>query len=164
MRIKEETPHPFFCITSCRHEGKIMATHLREKDNFDQQSAYNTVRIKELIDQQYNMEVTRSLVLCFSCQDQECAYALSKALFAKGTRLLTRDPQRKVNGRWGIRVGVKRSLRDAVREEFVADMVLTATGMNGTYDGWNLLTDEAAELVQKQPSASVMQESRRVAA
>ncbi|WP_047487804.1 ribonuclease E inhibitor RraB [Terriglobus sp. TAA 43] len=142
-----------------------MATHLREKENFDQQSAYNSVRIKELIDQQYNVEVTRSLVLCFSCQDQDCAYALSKALFAKGTRILTRDPKRKANGRWGIRVGVKRSLRDAVREEFVADMVLTATGMNGTYDGWNLLTDEAAEETQKHPSASVIpQERRQVAA
>ena len=138
-----------------------MATHLREKENFDQQSANNSVRMKELIDQHYNVEVTRSLVLCFSCQDQECAYALSKALFAKGTRILTRDPQRKANGRWGIRVGVKRSLRDAVREEFVADMVLTATGMNGTYDGWNLLTDEAEEQVQKHPSASVAPEQRR---
>lgn len=141
-----------------------MATHLREKENLDQQLANNTVRIKELIDQQYNVEVTRSLVLCFSCLDQDCACALSKALFAKGTRLLARDPQRKANGRWGIRVGVKRSLRDAVREEFVADMVLTATGMNGTYDGWNLLTDEAAEETQKHPSASVIPERRQVAA
>lgn len=141
-----------------------MATDLREKEALDQQLANNSVRIKELIDQQYNVEVTRSLVLCFSCPGEECAQALSKALFAKGTRILTRDPKQKANGRWGIRVGVKRSLRDAVREEFVADMVQTAAGMNGTYDGWNLLTDEPAEQAQKQPGASVIPQRRQVAA
>lgn len=138
-----------------------MATELREKENLDQQLANNSVRIKELIIQQYNVEVTRSLVLCFSCPEEECAQALSKALFAKGTRILTRDPKQKANGRWGIRVGVKRSLRDAVREEFVADMVHTAASMNGTYDGWNLLTDDAAELTQKQPSTSALPQQRR---
>ena len=142
-----------------------MAAELREKENLDQQLANNSVRIKELVvDQQYNVEVTRSLVLCFSCPEEECARALSKALFAKGTRVLTRDPHQKTNGRWGIRVGVKRSLRDAVREEFVADMVHTAASMNGTYDGWNLLTDEPAEQVQKQPSASSVPQRRLVAA
>lgn len=138
-----------------------MVTDLREKENLDQQLTNNSVRIKELIDHHYNVEVTRSLVLCFSCPEEECACALSKALFAKGTRVLTRDPQKKANGRWGIRVGVKRSLRDAVREEFVADMVHTAAGMNGTYDGWNLLTDETAEQTQKYPSASVVPQQRR---
>ena len=141
-----------------------MVTDLREKENLDQQLANNSLRIKELIDQQYNVEVTRSLVLCFSCPEEECAHALSKALFAKGTRILTREPQQKANGRWGIRVGVKRSLRDVVREEFVADMVHTAASMNGTYDGWNLLTDETAEQAQKHPSAPAMQQRRRVAA
>lgn len=141
-----------------------MVTDLREKENLDQQLANNSVRIKELIDQQYNVEVTRSLVLCFSCPGEECAQALNKALFAKGTRILTRDPKQKANGRWGIRVGVKRSLRDAVREEFVADMVHTAASMNGSYDGWNLLTDETAEETQKQPSTSTVPLRRQVAA
>ncbi|MEG9432214.1 ribonuclease E inhibitor RraB [Terriglobus sp. ADX1] len=141
-----------------------MVTDLREKENLDQQLANNSVRIKELIDQQYNVEVTRSLVLCFSCPGEECAQALSKALFAKGTRILTRDPKQKANGRWSIRVGVKRSLRDAVREEFVADMVHTAASMNGSYDGWNLLTDETAEETQKQPSTSTVPQRRQVAA
>jgi hypothetical protein len=126
-----------------------MATDLREKKNLDQQLANNSVRMQELIDQHYNVEVTRSLVLCFSANSENCARALNKALFAKGTRLLTRDPQKRANGRWTIRVGVKRSLRDAVREEFVADLVHTAAGMNGTYDGWNLLTDESAEEAQQ---------------
>jgi hypothetical protein len=130
-----------------------MATDLREKENLDQQLANNSVRMQELIDQHYNVEVTRSLVLCFSANSENCARALNKALFAKGTRLLTRDPQKRANGRWTIRVGVKRSLRDAVREEFVADLVHTAAGMNGTYDGWNLLTDESAEEAQQRIGA-----------
>lgn len=130
-----------------------MATELREKDNLDQQLASNSRRIQELIDQQYSVEVTRSLVLCFSAQSEDCARALSKALFAKGTRLLHRDPQKKADGRWSIQVGVKRSLRDAVREEFVADMIHTAAGMHGTYDGWNLLTDDSAEQTQQHTGA-----------
>jgi len=130
-----------------------MATDLREKENLDQQLANNSVRIQELIDQHYNVEVTRSLVLCFSADSENCARALNKALFAKGTRLLTRDPKQKTDGRWCVRVGVKRSLRDVVREEFVADLVHTAIGMHSTYDGWNLLTDESAEEAQQHTGA-----------
>ncbi len=126
-----------------------MATDLREKDNLDQQLANNSRRIQELIDQQYSVEVTRSLLLCFSASSEDCARALSKALFAKGMRVLNRDPEQKSNGRWAIRAGVKRSVRDAVREEFVADLVHTAASMNGTYDGWNLLTTESAEEAQQ---------------
>jgi hypothetical protein len=137
-----------------------MATDLREKENLDQQLANNSIRIKDLIDQQYNVEVTRSLVLCFSAPDEKCARALNKALFAKGTRCLTRDPEQKSNGRWAIQVGVKRSLRDVVREEFVADLVHTAAGMKGTYDGWNLLADEPAEQTQKHPSVPDVQGTR----
>lgn len=130
-----------------------MATDLREKDNLDQQLANNSRRIQELIDQQYSVEVTRSLLLCFSAPSEDCARALSKALFAKGMRVLNRDPEQKSNGRWAIRAGVKRSVRDAVREEFVADLVHTAASMNGTYDGWNLLTTESAEEAQQHISA-----------
>ncbi|MEK6398681.1 MAG: hypothetical protein V4734_11395 [Terriglobus sp.] len=130
-----------------------MANDLREKANLDQQLANNSIRIKEMIDQQYNVEVTRSLVLCFSSPDEDSARSLGKALFAKGTRLLNRDPQKKADNRWCIRVGVKRTLRDVVREEFVADMVHTAAGMESTYDGWNLLTDEPAEQAQQHTGA-----------
>jgi len=130
-----------------------MATDLREKDNLEQQLATNSRHIQELIDQQYSVEVTRSLLLCFSASSEDCARSLSKALFAKGMRVLNRDPEQKSNGRWAIRAGVKRSLRDAVREEFVADLVHTAAGMNGTYDGWNLLTDESAEEAQQHTGA-----------
>ena len=136
-----------------------MATDLREKDNLDQQRANNTARIKELIDQQYSVEVTRSLQLCFSTSSEECARALSKALFAKGMRVLTRDPEQKSNDRWNIRVGVKRSLRDVVREEVVSDLVQTAASMHGTYDGWNLLTDEYAEETQQHTGASTNQDT-----
>ena len=125
-----------------------MANEASAKANLDQQLASNTARMAELVDQQYNVEVTRSLVLCFSSPDEDCARALNKALFAKGTRVLQQDPEQKPDSRFHIRVGVKRSLRDAVREEFVADLVHTASGMNASYDGWNLLTDEPAESVQ----------------
>lgn len=122
------------------------------KENLDQQLANNTVRMKELVDQQYNVEVTRSIVLCFSSADEECARALTKALFAKGTRVLQRDPEER-DGRFQIRVGVKRSLRDTVREEFVADLVHTASGMNGSFDGWDMLGEETAEETQMHSDA-----------
>ena len=125
-----------------------MANEASTKENLDQQLATNTVRMEELVNQQYNVEVTRSLVLCFSSPDEDCARALNKALFAKGTRVLQQEPEKKQDDRFHIRVGVKRSLRDAVREDFVTDMVYTAGGMNGSYDGWNLLTDDPAEETQ----------------
>jgi hypothetical protein len=125
-----------------------MPTETRAKENLDQQIANNTARMKELLDQQYNVEITRSIVLFFSSSDESCAKAITKALFAKGTRVLTRDPEQD-GGHFRIRVGVKRSIRDTVREEFTKDLVDTAAGMNGSYDGWDLLTDEAAEEAQK---------------
>ena len=125
-----------------------MANEAGAKANIDQQVMHNTARMEELVDQQYNVEVTRSLVLCFSSPDEDCARALNKALFAKGTRVLQQDPEQQQDERFHIRVGVKRSIRDAVREEFIADMVHTANGMNGSFDGWNLLTDEPAESAQ----------------
>jgi hypothetical protein len=124
-----------------------MTTDASAKEHFDQQVAKNTARLKELIDQQYNVEITRSIVLHFSSPEEDCAKALIKALFAKGTRVLTPYPEK--NGDvYCIRVGVKRSLRDSVREEFTRDMVDTADGMNSSYDGWDLLADEAAEQTQ----------------
>ena len=125
-----------------------MSNEASAKQNLESQLADNTAKIKDLVDQQYNVEVTRSLVLCFSSGDEECARALNRALFAKGTRILQHDPESGDDGRFHIRVGVKRSLRDVVREEFVSDLVHTAAGMNGSYDGWNLLTDESAEQAQ----------------
>jgi regulator of RNase E activity RraB len=129
-----------------------MPNEASAKENLDQQLANNTVRMKELVDQQYNVEVTRSIVLCFSSADEECARALTKALFAKGTRVLQRDPEER-DGRFQIRVGVKRSLRDTVREEFVADLVQTANAMNSRFDGWNLLAEEPAEETQTHSDA-----------
>jgi hypothetical protein len=129
-----------------------MPNETSAKENLNQQLANNTARMKEFVDQQYNVEMTRSIVLCFSSGDEECARALMRALFAKGTRVLQHDPESK-DERYRIRVAVKRSLRDTVREEFVSDMVNTAHGMNGTFDGWNLLTDEPAEEAQTHSDA-----------
>ncbi len=125
-----------------------MPNDARAKANLEEQLANNTARINELVDSQFNVEITRSLVLCFSSSEESCAAAMTRALFAKGTRVLQAEPEKKDDGRFHIRVGVKRSLRDAVREEFVADLVHTAAGMNGSYDGWNLLTDDPAEETQ----------------
>lgn len=135
--------------------------------NLDEQLANNTARMQDLLQGQYNVEITRSLVLCFSSPEEDCAKAINKALFAKGTRVL-QQPECKSDGRFHIRVGVKRSIRDAVREEFVGDMVRTASGMNGSFDGWSLLTDDSAEDtqmhsetpdVQDSPSADVPQDA-----
>jgi len=125
-----------------------MANEASAKENLDQQLASNTARMVDLVEQQYNVEVTRSLVLCFSSPEEDCARALNKALFAKGTRVLQQNPEKKPANRFDIRLGVKRRIRDAEREEFVADLVHTASGMNGSYDGWSLLTDEPAEEAQ----------------
>lgn len=124
-----------------------------ETQALQEQLASNTARMKQLVDQQYNVEVTRPLALCFSADSEDCARSLNKALFAKGTRILDRDPALKADGRFHVRVGVKRSLRDAVREEFVADMVHTAAQMNSTYEGWNMLADDTAEDTQEHPDA-----------
>ena len=125
-----------------------MASETAAKENLEQQLAKNTERLEQMLHQQFNVEVTRSLVLCFSSPEDDCARALNKALFAKGTRVLQQDPEKKDDGRFHIRVGVKRSVRDVVREDYVTDLVHTASGMNGSYDGWSLLTDEAAEETQ----------------
>jgi hypothetical protein len=122
---------------------------LSEKENLEQRLANNTARMQELVDQQFNVEITRSIQLCFSCDSDNCAKALSQALFAKGTRVLSREPEEKTDGRFHIRVGIKRSVRDAVREDFVHDLVHTASGMHGTYDGWVLLSEEPAETAQE---------------
>jgi len=129
-----------------------MSNEASAKENLDQQLANNSIRMKDLVDQQYNVEVTRSVVLYFSSPDEECARALTKALFAKGTRVLQRDPEKK-DDRFHILVGVKRSLRDTVREDFVADRVQTASSMNARFDGWNLLGDETAEETQTHSDA-----------
>ena len=125
-----------------------MPNEASAKENLEEQLRSNTDRMDELLRDQYNVEITRSLVLCFSSPEEDCAKALIKALFAKGTRVLQTEPDCKADQRFHIRVGVKRSIRDAVREDFVSDMVHTASGMNASYDGWNLLSDDAAESTQ----------------
>ncbi len=134
-----------------------MPSDASAKENLEQQLASNAVRMDDLVNQQYNVELTRSIVLCFSSPEEDCARALNKALFAKGTRTLQHDPEKKDDDRYHIRVGVKRSIRDAVREDFVHDLVQTAAGMNGSFDGWNLLTDDAAEEAQSHTDTPDMQ-------
>ena len=121
-----------------------MPNEASAKANLEEQLSKNTARMEKMLQGQYNVEITRSLVLCFSSPEENCASAINKALFAKGTRVL-QQPEPKDDGRFHIRVGVKRSIRDAVREEFVTDLVHTAAGMNGSYDGWSLLTEDSAE-------------------
>ena len=125
-----------------------MPNEASTKANLEEQFARNTARLSELMNSQYNLEITRSLVLCFSSPEESCAVAMTRALFAKGTRILQSEPEKKADVRFHIRVGVKRSIRDAVREDFVTDMVHTAAGMNGSYDGWNLIMDDPAEETQ----------------
>lgn len=144
---------------SQRLRGDAMPNEAGAKANLDQQLASNTARMTDLVNSQFNVEITLSLVLCFSSPEESCAVAMTRALFAKGTRVLQTAPEAKADGRFHIRVGVKRSIRDAVREDFVADMVHTAAGMNGSYDGWNLLTDEAAEEVQSHMETPDVQHS-----
>ncbi len=120
------------------------------KDNLAQQLASNSSHLQQLMEQQYNLELSRSVALFFSCEGQGCANTLTRALFAKGTRVLDHEPAHdEASDRYRIRVGVKRSLRDTVGEDFTRDLVETAKSMNGTYDGWELLSEEAAEDTQK---------------
>ncbi len=135
-----------------------MPNEASAKANLEEQLQNNTARMEEMLQGHYNVEIKRSLVLCFSSPEEDCAKAINKALFAKGTRIL-QQPECKPDGRFHIRVGVKRSIRDAVREEFVADLVHTAAGMNGSYDGWNLLTEDAAEEVQTHTDTPDVQHS-----
>ena len=125
-----------------------MANQASAKENFEQQVAHNSARMADLQDQQYDFDVTRSLVLCFSSAEEDCARALNKALFAKGMRVLQQDPEARDDERFHIRVGVKRSVRDAVRQEFVSDLVDTAAAMNGSFDGWSLMNDGEPEHAQ----------------
>lgn len=139
-------------------------TDLNGKENLERQIAHNSMRIQELVSQQYNMEITRSLMLCFSSPDESCARSLTKALFAKGTRIVDRTPELESDGRWHIRVGVKRSLRDAVREDFVADLVATASSMHGSYDGWHMLTELSTDPIPRCPPCSHAPLSSTIAA
>ena len=125
-----------------------MPSDVNAGENLQQQLASNSARMDELVHQQYNVETTRSLMLCFSSPEEDCARTLNKVLFGKGMRVLQHDPEKNEDGRYHIRVGVKGSLRDAVREEFVRDMVQTAVALNSSYDGWNLLADQTAEQMQ----------------
>ena len=107
----------------------------------------NNERIKQLVGQQYNMEITRPFFLRFTARDLEDAVGLSRLLFAKGLRLITPEPRKEDHG-WTVEVAVKHNLREITQEDFVCDLITVASGVNARYECWDFLSDDAAEQTQ----------------
>lgn len=107
----------------------------------------NNERLKKLLDEQYNTEITRPLFLRFSAHDHEDAVGLSRLLFAKGLRLITPEPRKEGHG-WRIEVAVKHNLREITQEDFMCDLITLASGVHGRYECWDFLSEECAEQTQ----------------
>lgn len=108
----------------------------------------NSNRLKQLVDQQYNTEITRPFLLRFMMRDREDAIGLGRLLFAKGMRLVTPEPQLVADG-WRIEVAVKHNLREITQEDFVCDLITMAAGVNGCYECWDFLSEQSAEQTQQ---------------
>jgi hypothetical protein len=108
----------------------------------------NNERLKKMVDDQVNMEMTRPVFLRFSAKHQEDAVSLSRLLFAKGMRLVQPEPQQ--NGHhWTVEVAVKHNLREVTQEDFTCDLITMASGVHATYDCWDFLSNDAAEETQQ---------------
>ena len=111
----------------------------------------NNERLRQLMEQQYNMEITRPIFLRFSAHDQQDAVGLSRLLFAKGLRLITPEPQKENHG-WTVEVAVKHNLREITQEDFMCDLITLASGVSSRYECWDFLSDESAEQTQQHDS------------
>lgn len=125
-----------------------MPTPTNLMSELDRLRAENTSRMEDLVEQQYNTEMTRGFMLRFSSKAQSDAEGLSRLLFAKGLRLLTPEPVQVKDGLWQVLVGVKHSLREVTSEDFVCDLVELASGVNSRFQGWDFVLEESAEQTQ----------------
>ena len=124
-----------------------MPTPTNIQAELDRHRADNSRRLQELVNEQYNTEVTRAFLLRFSAAGRDDAASLGRLLFAKGLRLLTLEPER-TNGNFEVRAGVKHNLREITREAFICDLITLASGVRATYEGWEFLTEDSAEKSQ----------------
>ncbi len=128
-----------------------MPTPINIQSELDRHREANAGRVRELVEQQYNTEITRAFELGFTSADEGDATGLGKLLFAKGMRLLTGGPEQGPSGVWNLRVGVKRSLRELTSDDFICDLVTLASGIHSCFQTWEFLTDESAEASQAHP-------------
>lgn len=108
----------------------------------------NNDRVKSLVDQQFNTEITRPFFLRFYTHERQDAVGLTRLLFAKGLRLITPEPVPMRDG-WRVEVAVKHNLREVTQEEFTCDLIQLASGVNATYDCWDFLSEDSAEQTQE---------------
>ncbi len=118
----------------------------------------NALRVQQLVDQQYNTEITRGFELDFTSGNESDAISLGRLLFAKGLLLLMPTPSPASDSRWTLRVGVKRSLREITSEDFICDLITLASGVNSCFETWEFLADDAAEQTQLHPECIDPQE------
>lgn len=122
-------------------------THLQSE--LDRIRGANSARMETLVEQQYNTEITRPFALRFTADTQSDAQGLMRLLFAKGLRLITPEPVEASDGSWRVEVGAKHNLREMTAEDFVCDLVTVASGVHACFEGWEFLSDDAAELTQQ---------------
>ena len=108
----------------------------------------NNERLKKMVDDQVNMEMTRPVFLRFSAHQYEDAAGLTRLLFAKGMRLIEPEPQQASHG-FTVEVAVKHNLREVTQEDFTCNLITLASGVHATYDCWDFLSDDAAEETQQ---------------
>ena len=125
-----------------------MPTPTNIQGELERHRVSNNERLKQLVDQQYNMEITRPFFLRFSSQHREDALGLGRLLFAKGMRLLTPEPRQAPHG-WTVEVAVKHNLREVTQENFMCDLITLASGVHARYDCWDFLSNDAAEDTQQ---------------
>ncbi|GAA3764169.1 ribonuclease E inhibitor RraB [Terriglobus aquaticus] len=108
----------------------------------------NNERLKQMVDDQVNMETTRPVFLRFSAHNYDDAVGLSRMLFAKGMRLIQPEPQQDGH-HWTVEVATKHNLRELTQEDFTCDLVTLASGVHATYDCWDFLSNDVAEETQE---------------
>ena len=134
-----------------------MPTPVNIQSELDRHRSANTERVAQLVEQQYNTEVTRGFELDLASDNESDAVGLGRLLFAKGLRLLPPTPTENADGSWTLRVGVKRSLREITAEDFICDLITLASGVHSCFQTWEFLTDESAENTQPHPDTPDMQ-------
>lgn len=128
-----------------------MPTPVNIQSELVRHQARNAEQVRQLVEEQYNTEITRGFALEFSSGEEGDAVGLGRLLFAKGLRLLQPEPTEEADGRWWTRVGVKRSLREVTAEDFVCNLVTLASGVHSCFETWDFLADDAAEATQPHP-------------
>ncbi len=134
-----------------------MPTPTNIQAELDRHRAENSRRLEELVNEQYNTEITRAFLLRFKAVDEGDAAGLGRLLFAKGLRLMTMVPERQTDGTFEVRAGVKHNLREITLEPFICDLITLASGVRAIYEGWDFLTELPAEESQPHNDASDIQ-------